>query len=287
MQRIFHIGIPKSGTTTIQETLQNDERIVLTRSRFLTSSDWWINKPETYKDGELVVESNETLISGGFNKVKFIQVVERMYNVDKNAKIIITIRQQQSAVLSMFKYHIKNNYEGSKNLFNWLYNSTLGIDYLSICMYGNISKTLLSYFPKENISFLFYEELKENPKAFYNKFYKVLGIEFNESFVSKRPLNIMNLDNSQIYTLSLFNRFSFTKKRFNRFNKHKRIRRLEQIVKRKIVNLYSLNAKENFFELSKLKGFCKLENEFKANNRSLVESGFVSKNQLKKYNYLY
>jgi len=287
MQRIFHIGIPKSGTTTIQGTLQNDERIVLTRSRFLTSSDWWINKPETYKDDELVVESNETLISGGFNKVKFIQVIERIYNVDKKAKIIVTIRQQQSAILSMFKYHIKNNYEGSKNLFNWLYNSTLGIDYLSICMYGNISKALLSYFPKENISFLFYEELKENPNEFYNKFYKVLGIEFNESFTPKKPLNIMNLDNNQIYTLSLFNRFSLTKKRANNFNKRKRIRRLEQIIKRKMVNLYSLNAKENFFELSKLNGFCKLENELKKNNRSLVESGLVSENQLKKYNYLY
>jgi Sulfotransferase domain len=287
MQRIFHIGIPKSGTTTIQKTLQNDERIVLTRSRFLTSSDWWINKPETYADNELVVESNETLISGGFNKVKFIQVVERMYKEDNNAKIIVTIRQQQSAILSMFKYHIKSNYERSTNLHNWLYNSTLGIDYLSICMYGNICKALLSYFPKENITFLFFEELKENPKGFYNKFYEVLGIDFKEYFVSERSLNKINLNNNQIYTLSLFNRISLTKIKSNGINKYKKIRRLEQIIKSKIVNLYSLKAKENFFELSKLEGFYKLENEFKTNNRSLVESGFISENQLKKYNYLY
>lgn len=66
MSKIFHIGIPKSGTTTIQTFLENDERVALTRSTFFTTSKWWRQHEEKLETNKINVESNETLITSGF-----------------------------------------------------------------------------------------------------------------------------------------------------------------------------------------------------------------------------
>ena len=48
MSKIFLIGIPKSGTTTIQSFLKIDKRIALTRFTFFTTSKWWLKQEEKF-----------------------------------------------------------------------------------------------------------------------------------------------------------------------------------------------------------------------------------------------
>lgn len=283
--KIFHIGIPKSGTTTIQKTLANDSRLKVTRSRLYTSGEWWLSNGNKEHNDKILVESNETIISGGFQKVKLPLVIERLYKTNKEAHIILTVRKQEMAILSMYKYHIKYNFEGVKSLSNWMYNTDLGVDYLSICMYGNIAKLLLNYFSKENIHFLFFEELKDDPLKFYTKFYKALGITFKEEYMMKNPMNVMKFSNDELYTLTKINKWSFTKNNSNGLKRFKRIHSLENKIKRGIVKRISFKTKSDFFNLKKIEGYDRLLNEFKSNNKMLVDLGLVEKEELIKYNY--
>lgn len=286
MSRFIHIGIPKSGTTTVQKSFLNDPRIILTRSTFYNASNWWLKPPNQTKANKVILESNETLISGGFNKVKFFQVVERIHKFNKNAHIIITIRKQDDAIISMFKYHIVNNFKGTISLQNWMYNTNLGMDYLSICMYGSIAKLLLNYFPKEQIHFLFFEELKDNPNQFYKKFYNILEIPLEDKYLCLKPQNVTTFNNSQLYTLSKFNRFSFTSIDDTGYNPFKTLRKLENKIKKNLVKRFSIAHPNNFFKLEKVQGFQKIKEEFKESNRFLGENGFVSLEDLKKFKYL-
>lgn len=287
MQDLFHIGIPKSGTTSIQDVLSNDERIHVTRSRHFTSKDWWTLKEEKLPENKIIIESNETLISGGFQKVKFIQVVERMYKTNKNAEVIVTIREQESALKSMFKYHINNNFIGCKTFKHWMFNSNLGMDYISICMYSNIAKSLLSYFPKENIHFLFFEELNENPLSFYKELYKIIGIPFNEKTFENKILNASPFNESQLYTLSKLNRYSPTKVKPSGNNGFKKTRTFENRLKKGIARRFKLKATKGFFATENIIGFNKVKEEFKLTNKELVKMGFVKESELVKHNYLY
>lgn len=287
MQNVFHIGIPKSGTTTIQQTLANDNRIVVTRSRHFTSKDWWCSENNRNNKNKLIIESNETLISGGFQKVKFSQVVERMYKTNKNAKIIITIREQESALLSMYKYHINNNFEGVKSLENWMYNTNLGMDYLSICMYGNIAKILLSYFNHKQIHFLFFEELKKDPLIFYEKFYSILDIPFKKENMGKKALNVMPFNSNQLYTLAKFNNFSISKVKASGQYKFSKIRSFENRIKKGVIRRFNFKAPYSFFSFEGIKGFLKVKKDFEHSNSTLLDLGFVTKEQLETYKYPY
>lgn len=287
MQQLFHLGIPKSGTTTIQRVLKNDERIIVTRSRYFSSKDWWLNENVRYENDKIIIESNETLLSGGFQKVKFFHILDRIQRVNKNAKIIITIREQESALMSMYKYHLKNNFEGTENIRTWMFDSNLGIDYLSICMFGDIANIILAYFPVENISFLFYEELKDDPNSFYKKLYKILNIPFDEKYMPTNPLNVMPFNLNQLYTLAMLNRFSLTKIRSTKRYDFSKFRAFENRIKKGIIRRYSLTASNNYFSFNTINEMDKIRDDFRRSNNKLVDLGLIKKDELKKYNYLH
>ncbi|OAB75739.1 sulfotransferase domain-containing protein [Cochleicola gelatinilyticus] len=283
--RLFHIGIPKSGTTSVQQTLQNDPRLHVSRSRFFTGKEWWtLNRPEL-PSNKICVESNETLLSGGFQKVKFQQVLARLFQTNPDAHIVITMRRQPEALVSMFKYHIKYNFFGTKTLQHWLYQTNLGMDYLSCCFYGEIAKTVLGYFPKQQIHFLFFEELKLDPINFYTKLYKVIGVELKEEYLLKTVSNKMMLSEDALYTLAKLNRYSVSKKNSEGFMGVQKGASLRLKLKTKAACTISLQTPKGFFDLSNVEGYERLYADFKRSNNTLSELGFVPISVLEKYNY--
>lgn len=284
MNKVFHIGIPKSGTTTVQSVLVKDERIALSRSTYFTTSSWWTSKEESLVTNKINIESNETLITAGFNKVKLTEVFKRISKVHPQAKIIVTIRKQEDAILSMFKYHIKHNFKGVKTIENWMFKTNLGIDYLSVCMYGNLAKLLLLYFKKENIHFLLFEDLKTQPEHFYNQFYNILGLSFNPE-LKNLPKNIMTLSENQLYFLSRLNLWSLTKVNSEQNLTFRKLRFLEKRLKFFIIKLFKINRPKSFFKIEEVEGYKKLKEDYKNSNKLLVQLGFVEKAKLKAYNY--
>ena len=284
MSKVFHIGIPKSGTTTIQAILEKDERIKLSRSAYFTTSSWWTSKEEPLDKNKVNIESNETLITGGFSKVKLNEVFKRIATVHPEAKIIVTIRQQESAILSMFKYHIKHNFRGVNTLENWMYNTNLGMDYLSTCMYGELAKLLLVYFKRENVHFLFFEELKSEPSNFYANFYNILGLAYNPE-IENSPQNINSLTENQLYTLSRLNLWSLNKANSEQSLTFKKTRSLEKKIKSIIVKVIKFKCPKTFFNIKVVNGYESLQEDYRNSNKLLVDLGFIEESQLKAYNY--
>ena len=276
---LFHIGIPKSGTTSVQSTLNNDDRLLITRSRYFTSKDWWIDEYPEYPSDKIVMESNETLVSGGFRKVKFIEVLKRMHHVNPQAKILLTIRRQESALLSMYKYHIKFGHKGVKSLSHWAEETDLGIDYLSICMYESVIRAILLYFPKDQVHVMPFEWLVDDPHAFYEHLYEIIGIPFRESVMQKQALNVMRFDERELYSLVKLSAISFRKDSF--------LHTLDMKFKRKLSTLFKMKPPEGFFEINSLAGYENIKEEFENSNRYIVDNGFVSEEMMTKFGYNY
>lgn len=284
MSKVFHIGIPKSGTTTIQAILEKDERVALSRSTYFTTSSWWTANEEPLQKNKVNIESNETLVTAGFSKVKLNEVFKRISTLHPEAKIIVTIRKQENAILSMYKYHIKHNFKGVKTLENWMYNTNLGVDYLSTCMYGDLAKLLLLYFKKENVHFLCFEDLKTQPDSFYKEFYSILGLTF-KSEIKNSPQNINTLTENQLYTLSRLNFLSLTKANSEQSLTFKKTRSLEQKVKFLMVKIIKFNRPISFFDINKVEGYNSLKEEYRNSNKLLADLGFVEETKLEAYNY--
>lgn len=274
---LFHIGIPKSGTTSVQSTLSNDERLLVTRSRYFTSKDWWTEPYPDYPLDKIVIESNETLVSGGFQKVKFIEVVKRMYQVNPEAKILLTIRNQESALRSMYKYHIKFGHKGVKSIGHWALKTELGIDYVSICMFDSMIACLLAYFPKSQVFVLPFEWLVANPKEFYTQLYSIIGIPLQENVIQHQALNVMRFDDKELYTMVRLNTIPF--------RKDSMLHKLDLKIRRRLGALLKLQPPDGFFSIAGIDGYYELLNEFAAGNRYIVENGFVSKEMMTKFGY--
>lgn len=279
---VFHIGIPKSGTTSIQYLLEKDKRVELTRSTFYSTRAWWENTI-IENHNKVVVESNETLISGGFQKVKFIQTIERMYRTNPKAQIILVLRNQPDAILSMYKYHIKNGYYGIRTFNNWLLNTDLGMDYLSLTLYGNIVSSILAYFPSNQINILFFEELKASPKTFYKKIYKILDLNLESSTHSKKNTNTYN--NNELYSLVLFHYLSLNKKKSeNRFYSNLGFK-IEQKIRFRALKIFRFKAKKDFFSWNQVKNFDNIYTDFQYSNQKLIDLKLSTESELIKYKY--
>lgn len=285
MYQLFHIGIPKSGTTSVQKTLNNDPRIHVSRSRFFTGKEWWSSQRPELPSDKIIVESNETLVSGGFQKVKFEQVVSRLYQTNPNAQVVLTIRRQEDALVSMYKYHIKHNFEGTASFDQWLYDTNLGMDYISCCMYGTLVKSLLAFFPKEQVHVLFFESLRDNPNQFYEDFYKQLGVPFQAEYSASEKMNVMSFGDNALYTLNKLNFLSSSKKNSEGFKTSNPLKGLGQKVKRKVAGNLKFKVPSAFFELEATHNYGALMEEFKASNQMLIDLNFVTADQLKGYGY--
>lgn len=284
--KVFHIGIPKSGTTTVQKTLANDPRIQLTRTGKFTDASWWYtNVNEKAIGNKMVVESNETLVSGGFSKVKLNTVISRLHETNPYANIVLTIRNQEKAILSMFRYHIKYHFKGTRSLKNWMFNTNLGMDYLSCCLYGDVVKTILQYFPKSQIQVIPFEMLKDHPNSFYKEYYQAIGVEFDEKHISP-PQNSGNKNDQSLYTLAKWDRLSFFRKTSENSSFYLKLSRLERIFQNTFAKLSLRKVPDTFFSFKDVDGSEKLEEDFKRSNQYLIDMGFVDEVQLKKWGYI-
>jgi hypothetical protein len=197
----FHIGLPKTGTTYLQNILQKDSRINLSRSNI---HKFYKNDEVIYHDHKVNVDSNETyLLRGeGAKKYNMMLCLSKIKNTFENVKIIITLRQPYSVLLSMFKYRIKHGAH-FKDFDEWFINDEAQ-DLFSVLHFDTLHRCLNTFFDSDDIYYLFYEDL-ENGKMI-EEFYNILGIErpdfelhkkINESF-SDKELNKINLLNKYI-----------------------------------------------------------------------------------------
>ncbi len=275
----FHIGLPKTGTTSIQYLLEKDQRInLIFKSGFFTTTDFWTSVYDFYDaEKQVNIESDETMVRGFSNYGKFVLNLEHIAQKAPNAQIIITIREQIQLMESRYKDTLNSvYYDGTFE--DWL-TCTQGLDYISFCHFSLLYKTVKLFFPKEHIHFLFFEDLKNNNTQFFQDLYQI----FDLPPPSDISFDVHKNKSPNFQDLELHRR---TNKYFGLSVK----RKYSEWVKPYAYSMVKLLTPEQRTKNHKLwkSGtlYENLEKAFKASNRELIAQGILSESKLKKYGYL-
>jgi hypothetical protein len=172
--RIFHIGLPRTGTTTIQSVLGSDSRLTVTSNRYFQTPAYYSNPAFEANPQGILVHSDETMLRQDGNHAKMSLTLCRLQAQVPDAKIILTIREQRSWLLSRYRFGVGSEYVTS-TFEEWLF-SRQGLDFVSLGHFGMLYRTLLSYFPAGNIHVLPYELLRDDYEEFFRQVYGVIGL---------------------------------------------------------------------------------------------------------------
>lgn len=226
---IYHIGCMKTGTTTIQNVLQQDTRLnVIIYSRFFNTNQWYYQKYQHYIQGKINIESDENIIRSYGPLYGLTTSLSRIKKVAPTAHIIVTIREQRDLLRSAYNHHISRTIDPFT--FQQFLDSPAGISYLKICNYHKVFKTINSFFPKEQIHFFLFEDLKIDYIKFFYNFYKE-GLQLNP------PQEIPELKSNKSAPQNIID----LKRRLNRyfiFNQGTALHNIERKLHYKLLTLF-------------------------------------------------
>jgi len=268
----FHIGVPKSGTTTIQTVLERDPRL----NRILSNYFHLVSSSPIYgycKENVINIESDETIVRQGGKYLPFPETVLRIYQRKPAAHIIVTLREQRAMLASRYKYAVQ---KGARFLSftQWL-DSEVGLDFVRICDYASIFKTINKYFPAEQIHFLLFEEMVQDFQQFFSTIYAILGLkmpgQIDPIIVNK------SITDQQIGVIENINNYPLFRKRIKPFKFEASLKRISAI-------FFSRHYKEQCRSWQgKTEEF---ESYFAMSNQELVRLGLFKDSVLKQHNYL-
>lgn len=275
---LYHIGIPKSGTTTIQSLLRKDERLHRIGSHLIGSYKYWEQDfmKECHPD-RINIVSNENLVLQSGELGKLSTTLFNIRTLNPNAKILVTIREQRSALVSRYKYNFPY-WDGFTLEFEEWLKAPQGLDYIGISLYSALYRTICAFFPKENVHFMLFEDLKEDQDAFIDTFYKLVGvspIKLTETIHSNRSLS-----DPELMFLKRINHFKL-------FRSGNEISKKELEAFKTMARWFrNYDKKYECFKWNDTPFLRALEKNFSASNKELAELGIVSKGKLQKFGYL-
>lgn len=187
---IYHIGCMKTGTTAIQAVLRKDPRIeLIEHSRFFNTARWFTNSYPSITTERWTVESDENIARcyGGMSGPR--TALERIRSVRPDARIVLTLREPSSALLSGYKHHVRQTFDPYS--FETFLRSDAGISFRNMLQYDRLLKDVLAFFPREQVHLFLYEDLKADPETFYESFYlDLFGISAPEGVKEEKRTGI-------------------------------------------------------------------------------------------------
>ena len=213
---IIHLGYPKTGTTSIQEVYfknLNDRKLISYKGKnvlfntkegdfynrlfaHLMFNDPIPNLPALEKS-MINVFSNEGflwdgVLFGNLDRIgkilKFEDVIESLYVYFKNnsvkVKFVITIRNQVDLLYSTFLHNaytarVSNNFEGFSSFVSHLKINNIVRDHYD---FYKVYEKILNKVEHVDIKLLCYEDLKNNPRHFYDELSCFLGVNRDVAF---------------------------------------------------------------------------------------------------------
>jgi Sulfotransferase domain len=277
----FHIGLPKTGTTTIQHVARKDPRIHVVGTRYFNRFEYWDN-PVGFIDPEkvnLITEENQILQMPDFGKLSLF--LGRIKKFAPHAHIILTIREQRDLLESRYKYQFDWHGGYTKSFDAWL-RSGQGMDYLSICMYNDLYDSIRAFFPSEQIHFLLFEDLKTNFESFFKSLYDILGISVREELLPNPITKNKSLSESELSLIKRINSFKM-------FRGDNQMAKIEFAAYLKLAWLMvgKKIKKSDEFRWNNVTGHEAIEADMLFQNSSLVQKGILDQASLEKYNYLH
>jgi len=207
---IYHIGCLKTGTSTLQSYIAQDNRInVIFHSRFFNTSKWYSGN-YTWKNPVLInIESDENISRKIKNMVGLEESLKRIRSVAPDSKIILTIREQRSIIISMYKHFIRET--NSCMSIDEFIVSPEGLSFIETVKYHDVYMTIKKYFHSNKIYVYFFENMINNWDGFIQQFYtQVFNLAVNQSLgITKRN---EGLKDNEVITKRFLNSLNFFQK---------------------------------------------------------------------------
>ncbi len=230
------VGIERSGTSWIFECLREHPNLCVSKYKevdFFKDDDKFKQGLEYYKSFFNHCDNNKKI--GEFSPRYFFSpmVPERIKKFFPDVKLIIVLRNPIEKTYSL--YRMKSSYKSlpHKTFEDFIKDQR----YIQRGFYADKLKEWLSFFNRENVLIMVYEDLKSNPSEYIKKIYNFLGV--NSSFVPK----ILNKVHNSPELRSPLKQFVFT---------------FLSIIKRKIFMSFSLGRRFVYF-FQKTGLYCRLE----------------------------
>jgi hypothetical protein len=209
----FIIGAAKSGTTYLARTLSKHKNIFIpTQEPVFFSNDLFdLTVFNNIKDYHKLFGSNlykKEIICGEKTSLYFAtDAVEKIYKYNRNAKIILILRNPIEAVQSYFNHNKKMGFENINDFKDaWdleelrvkknykipfiTNNEIVRLRYRFIYSYFIHIKKIKKIYKEENIKILFYDDLVQDPKAIINELFNFLGVDqINPSEINIEKIN--------------------------------------------------------------------------------------------------
>ncbi|WP_442508723.1 sulfotransferase domain-containing protein [Novipirellula sp. SH528] len=257
-----HIGIPKSGTTTVQNNLMRDPRINYINTFYFHKADYWQTKDFELAEDKTNIVSNETFSVRGEHsgKIPLRSIMQRLTDECEDVRILLTIRNQNTALSSMFRFRILNG-AYFHDFEDWL-NGDEGMDYYAATQYGTLIRSLIEFVPLHRIRVLFFEELATSPASFYEQLYQFLNLSLDPKQIEVNRHSNPTSPPEFVYAKNVANRFIT--------GRFRTTRRVNSWMMRLLAPRFRNRIPADFFNLETVKYHDHILDEIRQNNQLLV-----------------
>ncbi|MBS1746343.1 MAG: sulfotransferase domain-containing protein [Bacteroidetes bacterium] len=191
----FIVGAQKTGTTSLYKYLDEHPDIFMpiVKENHFFIDDKAYQKGENYFHQFYDSYQSQKLIGGAsVHMFSTLAVPERIYHYNKDAKIIIMLRNPVDRAYSAYNFAIKNGWEQPSNHFidtialqeqriKGSFNEQTNLSYFYVGLYYQHISNWLKWFPKENIYIIFNNDLKKNAQKTVQDVCRFLGVVENVS----------------------------------------------------------------------------------------------------------
>ncbi len=271
-----HVGIPKSGTTTIQDVVRNDSKINYIETYYFHKRDYWQDQEFELEKARPNLVSDETFVvrGEGGKKVPIYTILQRVLNEGVHVKLLLTIRNQKTSLPSMFKFRILLG-NSFRNFADWL-NRDEGMDFYACNQYGPLVRAMLGFVPQENMKVMLFEDLCADKISFYSELYDFLQIPFDPNSLELDQHSNKTPSPEHVYAKNIVNRFVGNHRLTKRFKKLLIYLLSKTVTKKKMDKFYARNT---------VCGVDAMMEEIKQSNQLLLETFPELEDKLRQYEY--
>jgi len=206
---LIHIGYHKTATTWLQNIYFSNHLQIAFVGKHPDLWQWLISPhsldfkeelvkayfypkiDESIKNGKFPIFSSERLSgnphSGAYDNKN---IADRLFSVFPQAKILIVIREQRSAILSNYKQYIKMG--GICTLQEYLFppiDGKIPLFRLDNFKYHKLIEYYVKLYGLDKVKVMIYEQFKSNPIEFINELANFIEINNSFTFPTKQKLN--------------------------------------------------------------------------------------------------
>lgn len=214
---IFHIGLPKTGTTFLQQNVFpylkniNYYDCVGQKGQKGDFSEYYNPCYLKMKDGINLV-SDERITGKGFIKFPYVSIIDRLLILNQiygnNIEIILVTRNKKELYKSLYKQYAKHMY-GINDYETW---KKENLD-PEIKEYDMLAFLVWFLWPDQHL-ILDYSELRQNQDRFIQRICNFIGVDFPENY--NRNKVYVSPDDDQIKSIIKINKSRIIPKVFKR-----------------------------------------------------------------------